>query len=962
MSTPLLITKLYVPPVRAEMVPRPRLIERLNAGLWQGGLGVGKGGLGKGAPRKGLGFAHRLTLVSAPAGFGKTTLVSEWIHGLGVRYQTAPGERRDAPPQVVWLSLDEGDNDPVLFLPYLIAALQQLDETIGEGAQSLLQSPQLPSGQGLATQLLNELSTFPNPFILVLDDYQAIRCAEIHEMLGFLIDNQPPQMHTVIATRRDPRLPLARWRARGESTEIRTPDLRFTVDEARDFMNLGMGLDLTVELVEALGARTEGWIAGLQLAALALQGLGSRGSQDPADFVRQFSGSDRYVIDYLVDEVLQRQPAYVRRFLQQTAILKELSAPLCDYVRFGSAKTESSSHGTDVRFEEAKTETGQEDSAAILREVERANLFLIPLDNRREWYRYHHLFAEVVVMATDEGETQTLHRRAASWYEGHGRLSRAIHHALAGGDLENVIRLIKVAAPDQLQQAGFVRVLSWLDALPDAVVRSDAELATYKGYTLLWRGDAEAAEFYADAAEKSLPEGAAVARGQFLTLRAHLHAQEVIPLATEAIELMDESCPFFYGAALLLLALGHKKNGNVADMMEVFGRLARLEERRNPFLAAVAIGEMADVLRLQGKRREALRLCQRAMEQYRDSRGRPLPSLVVVLLIDAMLAYEANDLSLALQRSEQSATIAQQAGMSFLAAQCKCYVDLPCRRALGERAAAWAALEQARQLATDDHPLYPEASLDAGSCRAWLHLKEANIRGAARWTATFDLPPGILPYDRSHVYLNYVRVLLAQEKLQEAAEALQRLETWAIADGWDRVLLTVALLRSIAAQKSGDEASAMDYLAQALPLAAEEDYRRAFLDEDPVIFELLPRLHAHQGGIATPIFVDGLLKEFADERRRASPEAEPKSDAEGKDGVVSLPSSVLHRPSLIEPLTKRELDVLRLLAEGLTTPEIANRLYISAGTAKWHTINVYRKLDVHGRVQAVTRAHELGLL
>jgi LuxR family maltose regulon positive regulatory protein len=420
MSTPLLATKLYIPPARPDLVPRPRLIERLNAGL------------------------HRkLTLVSAPAGYGKTTLLSAWLAGM------------EQP--VAWLSLDEGDNELFLFLHYLIAALQQLDEMIGQGARNLLQSPQLPSGEGLAIQLLNDLSTFPTPFILVLDDYQVIRRSEIHDVLGFLIDNQPPQMLTVIATRRDPRLPLARWRVRGESMEIRTPDLRFTVEEARDFLNQKIGLDLTPELVRALAARTEGWIAGLQLAAISL-----RGSRDPADFVRQFGGSDRYVIDYLVDEVLQGQPAHVRRFLQQTAVLDELSAPLCDYVLFG----------------EAEPHAGRKDSAAMLQEVEQANLFLIPLDNRREWYRYHHLFAEVLAAGTDAGEIRSSRQRAASWYEARGQLSRAIHHALAAADMETVARLVKIAAPEQLQHGGFARVLSWLDALPDEVVRSDAELAT----------------------------------------------------------------------------------------------------------------------------------------------------------------------------------------------------------------------------------------------------------------------------------------------------------------------------------------------------------------------------------------------------------------------------------------------------------------------------------------------------
>jgi LuxR family maltose regulon positive regulatory protein len=923
MSTSLLKTKLHIPPPRPELVSRPRLIGRLNTGL---GLVA-------------AGFARKLTLVCAPAGFGKTTLVIEWLQDVGAHPHLAhadgegaePGRGCDAPLQVAWLSLDEEDNDPVLFTRYLIAALQRLDESIGHGALSLLQSPQPIPVQGLATQLLNDISAFPSPFILVLDDYQTIRRAEIHEMLCFLIDNQPPQMHTLIATRLDPRLSLARWRARGESTEIRALDLRFTVEEAKDFLIQSMGLDLTAEQVKALEARTEGWIAGLQLAAISL-----RSSDDPADFVRQFSGSDRYVIDYLADEVLQRQPVHVRQFLQQTAVLEELSAPLCDYVRFG----------------EVEPRAELENSAVILQEVERANLFLIPLDNRREWYRYHRLFAEVLA-AADEGESQLLHRRAATWHETHGRVARAIHYALAGDDLESVARLIKVAAPDQLQRADFVRVLSWLDTLPDEMVRSDAELAIYKGYIMLWTGETEAAESYAAAAERSLQEVAPPAtRGRFLTLRAHLCRDKAIPYATEAIRLMDESIPFFYSAALLLLAVGHKNSGNIAEMMDIFRRLARLEEGRNSFMTAVAIAETADALRLQGKRHEALALCQQALEGHTDDRGRPLPSVGIVSLIAAILAYEANELDLALKRAEQGTMMAQLTGMSFLAVQCKCYVEIPCRWARGERLAAWTALQHARELIADDYPLYPEAHMDVGSCEAWLNLKQGNIAAAARWATALEFSSGIPHYELSHLHLTYVRVLLAQDRVQDATEALERLETWAREDGWLRILLSSAILRAVAAQKSGDGASALDWLAQALHLAAPENYRRAFLDEDPVVFELLHELRAHPQGTNAPAFVDALLSDFAGERARTA-----------GAGIKPTPFSPdLASEWSFEPLTERELDVLELLAKGLSTPDLAETLCITAGTAKWHTINIYRKLDVHSRIQAATRAHELALI
>src|SRR5205809_3403675 len=407
MPTPILATKLYLPPLRPHVVSRPRLLERLNEGL------------------------HRkLILISAPAGFGKTTLISEWVEGI---------ERPTA-----WLSLDEGDNDPTRFLTCLVAALQTIAATIGEGVLGVLQSSQPPPSEAILTALLNEITTLPDNFVLVLDDYHVIDAKPVDMALTYLVEHLPLQMHLVIATREDPQLPLARLRARGHLTELRAADLRFTASEAAEFLNQIMGLSLSAADIAALEDHTEGWIAGLQLAALSMQG-----HQDVPGFIRAFAGDHRYIVDYLVEEVLQRQPESIRRFLLQTSILERLNGPLCDAV------------------------TGQQGGSAQLDAFERGNFFVVPLDDQRHWYRYHHLFAEVLcahLMAERPDQVSTLHRRASEWYEQNGSAADAIRHALAAKDFERAAGLIELAVPAMLRSRQEAALLGWLKALPDELV------------------------------------------------------------------------------------------------------------------------------------------------------------------------------------------------------------------------------------------------------------------------------------------------------------------------------------------------------------------------------------------------------------------------------------------------------------------------------------------------------------
>src|SRR3989440_12138512 len=431
MPPPMLTTKLYIPRLRPNVVSRPRLIERLNEGL-----------------------QRKLTLISAPAGFGKTTLVSEWVEGI---------ERPTA-----WLSLDDGENDPARFLAYLIAALQTIAATIGEGVLGVLQSPQPPPTEAILTALLNEITTLPDNFVLVLDDYHVIDARPVDVALTYLVEHLPPQMHLVIATREDPQLPLARLRARGQLIELRAADLRFTPSEAAEFLTQVMGLNLAAQDIAALEDRTEGWIVGLQLAALSMQG-----HQDVPGFIRAFAGDHRYIVDYLVEEVLQRQPEAVRSFLLQTAILDRLNGPLCDAV------------------------TGQEEGNARLEALERGNVFVVALDDQRHWYRYHHLFAEVLsahLMAEQPDQVSTLHRRASEWYEQNGSATDAIRHALAARDFARAAGLVELAVPAMRRSRQETTVLGWLKALPDQLVRARPVLSVHYAGTLLLSGELEGVE------------------------------------------------------------------------------------------------------------------------------------------------------------------------------------------------------------------------------------------------------------------------------------------------------------------------------------------------------------------------------------------------------------------------------------------------------------------------------------
>src|SRR5437588_6964626 len=625
--TPILTTKLYIPPLRPNVVSRPRLIERLNEGL-----------------------LRKLTLISAPAGFGKTTLISAWVKGI---------ERPTA-----WLSLDEGENDPARFLTYLVAALQTIAATIGKGVLGVLQSSQPPPIEAILTALLNEITTLPDHFVLVLDDYHLIDAKPVDMALTYLVEHLPPQMHLVIATREDPQLPLARLRARSHLTELRAADLRFAASEASAFLTEVMGLSLSAADIAALEDHTEGWIAGLQLAALSMQG-----HHDVAAFIRAFAGDHRYIVYYLVEEVLQRQPEPVRRFLLQTSILDRLSGPLCDAV------------------------TGQEEGNARLEALERGNFFVVPLDDQRHWYRYHHLFAEVLsarLMAEQPAQVATLHRHASAWYEQHGSVADAIRHALAAEDFGRVADLVELAVPAMARSRQEATVLGWLKALPDELVHVRSVLSVGYAGALLVSGEFEGVEArlrdaerwldttadrtelaFASSAEMVVVDEAEFRRlpGQIAVYRA-AQAQAVgdvantMKYARRALDLVPEDDHLGRGSAAGFLGLAYWTSGDLEAAHRSYAECMVLVQRAGHISDAIGCSiALADIRISQGRLREAMSTYERGLQLATEQGAHVLRGAADMQVGMSELHLERDDLNAATQHLLRSKELGELAGL-----------------------------------------------------------------------------------------------------------------------------------------------------------------------------------------------------------------------------------------------------------------------------------------------------------
>jgi LuxR family maltose regulon positive regulatory protein len=907
MESPLLETKLYVPRPRRGLVARPRLSERLSRGA-----------------------ASKLTLISAPPGFGKTTLLAEWL-------ASAPAHEHS----VAWLSLDPSDNQPASFWQYLVAALQTAVPGVGARALALLQEPQAPLIETVLATLLNELSGAPNDIVLVLDDYHEVDTHDIQGGMAFLLEHLPHQLHLVVTTRADPALPLARLRARGELVEIRAADLRFTSDEAVAYLNEVMGLDLSAQDIATLEGRTEGWIAALQLAALSMQGR-----DDVAGFIAGFAGDDRYIVDYLVEEVLQRQPDRVRSFLLQTSILGRLSGPLCDAV------------------------TGNDGGKAMLEALDRGNLFLVPLDDRRRWYRYQHLFADVLrshLLEEQSDRVPDLHRRASDWYEQNGERSEAIRHALAAEDFERAADLVELAVPAMRRSRQEAVMLAWLEALPDEVFAVRPVLSVHHAGALLLHGRLDGVEARLQDAERWLDmtaegqerpktvsaERIVVDEEEFLRLPIGIaiyraaqalaigDVANTVKFARQALDLAADDDHLRRGSAAGLLGLAYWTSGDLeaahrsyADCMASLHKVGHFSDVMGCALA------LADIRIAQGRLGEAKRTFEQAL-QLASEQGAPVLRGTADMHVGlSELSLERDDLDAALQHLLTSKESGEHAGLPQNAYRWRVAMAR-LRKAEGDLDGALDLLHGAEGLYVSDY--FPKVRpIAALTTRVW--VAQGRLGEALAWAREEGLSAeGDLSYLREFEHITLARVLLAQSiqdradlSTRKALELLERLLQAAQEGSRTGSVIELLVLQALAHQIHGNIPAALAPLERALTLAEPEGYVRMFVDE----------------GLPMAVMLEAAAKQEIGRtyvRRLLAALGKAADNAPAGQG-------------LIEPLSERELDVLRLLGTDLDGPDIARQLVVSLHTVRSHTKNIYAKLGVNNRRAAVRRSEELDLL
>lgn len=878
---PILATKLFVPSLGTKAVLRPRLIERLDEGS-----------------------QSRLTLISAPAGFGKTTLAAEWIASIG----------RPA----AWLSLDEGDSEITRFLLYLVAALQTIDATIGKDLSAALRAPQPPSAESTLTTLLNQIAGLPEGIVLVLDDYHLADGAPIDQALAFLVEHLPPRTRMVIATREDPSLPLARMRARGQLLELRAADLRFDAMEAAEFLNRGMGLTLSAEAVAALENRTEGWIAGLQLAAISL-----RGHPDAAGFIGSFAGSHRFVIDYLLEEVLRRQPAAVQSFLLHTSILSRMCGPLC----------------------EAVTRDASAPGSATLEYLERANMFIVPLDDQRRWYRYHHLFADALrqrlqqSLAGSSGnevrDAAELHVRASTWYEENGLEIEAFRHAAAARDLTRAERLIEGGGMPLYFRGALIPVLNWLRSLPTEVLDARPALWTAYASATLATGQVSDAKEKLRAAESALegvPQDAKTRDlvGRIAAIRATLAVGQsdvdaIIAQSRRALKYLDPANLAFRTSTTWKMGTAYRLQGDLSAAGRAYAEvLSASEASGNTVFALLALAGLGNIQELENELRQAATSYRHVLDVAGDM---PFPYATCDAHLGlARIWYEWNDLEAALHHWEQSVPLARTIEGTGKSVACELVLA---RLRLGQGAVTEAAalLSKADQ-AVRRYSLAQHVPVTA-AVRVLTLIRQGDLVAARQVAEAHALP------------LSQARVHLARGDPSAALEVLELLRRDVEEKDRKDQRLRILVLEALARHANGEQDEAVRSLGEALSLAQPNGFVRTFIDEGAPMAGLLAEAAAQ--GIM-PDYTAALLDGLRDKERR---EKEP-SPAPGAP--------------LIDALTQRELEVLQLVAQGLSNEQIGDRLFVSLSTVKGHNRRIFDKLQVQRRTEAVARARELRLL
>ena len=908
MSAPLLETKLFHPRPRPGLVARSRLRERLHRGL-----------------------VSKLMLVSAPAGFGKTTVLVDWLASVSARSDRTV---------TAWLSLDAGDNDPATFWTYVIAALRTAVPSIGADALGLLRDPQPPPMQLVLTTLLNDLAATEVDVVLLLDDYHVIDSHEVRTGMAFLLDHLPPRVHLVIASRADPALQLPRLRARGDLVEIRAADLRFTPDEAASYLNGAMGLDLRPEDVEALEGRTEGWIAALQLAALSMAGR-----DDAATFIAGFAGDDRYVVDYLVEEVLQRQPDSVQTFLLHTSVLDRMNGSLCDAL------------------------TGHDGGRAMLESLDRDNLFLVPLDDRRQWYRYHHLFAEVLqarLLDEQPERVEQLHRLASAWYEHTGDRFEAIRHAIAGGDFAAAANLVELETPALRRDRREATLRSWLERLPDEVLRARPVLSNALAGAMLSTGTFEGVEQRLNDAERWLdaPEwGTRTASGMFvvdeeayrrLPAEVAMHraglalargdVDTTVVFARRALDLVLEDHHLVRGAASALLGLAAWSTGDLdlagtsyAACLVDFERIDHVSDVLGCSIA------LADICLTQGRLPEAMTTYERALTLASQQGSRVLRGTADMYVGMGAVHLEMDDLPAARRDLMRSRELGEHTGLPQNAYRWRVTMARLCA-AEGDLEAEIDLLDEADRLYVGD---FSPNVRPVPALRARASIRQGRIEDALRWVSQRRLSvTDDLSYLREFEHITLARVLMAQrvredrDGLEQAVELLARLVRAAETGQRRGSLIEIRVVQALAHQTREDLPQALTSLESALTLAEPQGYVRTFLDEGAPMAALLATAAEH-----------GIASTYVRRLRAALGMPDPTTREATAAGSA-----------LVEPLSGRERDVLRLLGTDLNGPEMARELVVSLNTVRTHTKNIYMKLGVNSRRAALRRARELNLL
>ncbi|HEY3527717.1 MAG TPA: LuxR C-terminal-related transcriptional regulator [Nocardioides sp.] len=943
-STPLVETKFYAPPPREGAVLRPRLYEHLSG-------------------------AGRLTLVSAPAGFGKTTLVGSWVASLAA----ATGAR------VAWVALDAGDVEPEVFWTYVLAALERAAPGTGSAGLAGLGAGQ--PVEAALTAVLNELSVMPDDVVVVLDDYHLADGPAVRPGLVFLLERLPPQVRLMISTRADPTLPLARLRARGQLVEVRASDLRFTDAEVSEFLTAATGRSFNPDDVQALTHRTEGWVASLQLAALSL-----RGRDDPSTFISGFTGDDRYVVDYLVEEVLGQEPDEVRDFLLETAVLDRLNGALCDAV------TDAVPEGTS--------------GATMLESLERRNLFVVPLDDQRRWYRYHHLFADVLrarLLSERPADIAELHRRASEWYAGAGQPEDAVRHAITAGDMNRAADLVEQALPElrRLRRESVLR--GWATQLPDEVIRDRPVLAVGLVGGLMASNDFADVDRRLGEVEEMLTRPAAELvvldpselerlPGAVETFRAGLelvagdlagairHARNATAKAPETDHLTRAAAAGLSGlanwamgdiaaahAAYTECADGLTRAGHIADVLgcsltlaDMELALGRLRDAENTLERALGLaGEYEPVQTTQSTQPAAAGPASLAGVEARPV----LRGSADIMVGLSRAAWHRNDLSQAAEYLRRADAVGEAAGLPQHPYRWRVALAR-LRAAEGDYGTAVELLDEAERVYVGDfspqvHPIH--------ATRARVLLACGDVDAAAEWARRHGLAADDdLSYLREYEHLTLARVLLAEHAasgtpapLEASLGLLERLREAAAAGGRFGTVIEVETLLARAHAAAGAERAAIAALERAIDLAQPDGWVRYFVDAGPAV---VPALDAVAGSRPGSRFVERVLTALETDDDGARGLDLPADPTDGRSVRAGRAVAAVAGEGLIDPLSDRELDVLRLLASDLDGPAIARQLVVSLNTVRTHTRHIYTKLDVNNRRSAVSRGHQLGLL